>query len=49
MVWIFGRLAHRPPQMSVMLEHWLPQGPDVDLVSTQEKPWLDQGAPPPGI
>ena len=40
--WILDQLAHCPPEMSVILEHWLPKGADMDAARAQEKPWLDQ-------
>ena len=40
--WILDQLAHCPPEMSVILEHWLPKGADMDAARAQEKRWLDQ-------
>ena len=40
--WILDQLAQCPPDMSVILEHWLPKGPDAAQARAQEAPWLDQ-------
>jgi len=40
--WILDQLAHCPPDMSVILEHWLPKGTDVAAARAKEIPWLDQ-------
>lgn len=40
--WILDQLAHCPPDMSVLLEHWLPMGDSVAEAAAQERPWLDQ-------
>ncbi|MCB1993822.1 MAG: sugar phosphate isomerase/epimerase, partial [Geminicoccaceae bacterium] len=40
--WILDQLAHCPPDMSVILEHWLPLNNDAAAARAQERPWLDQ-------
>lgn len=40
--WILDQLAHCAPDMSVILEHWLPMGGDVTKARAEEIPWLDQ-------
>ncbi|MFP1631292.1 sugar phosphate isomerase/epimerase family protein [Zhengella sp. ZM62] len=40
--WILDQLAHCPPDMSVILEHWLPMNNDVAAARASETPWLDQ-------
>lgn len=40
--WILDQLKHCQPEMSVLLEHWLPKGDDVAKARAQEVPWLDQ-------
>ncbi|PHP65215.1 endonuclease [Zhengella mangrovi] len=40
--WILDQLAHCPADMSVILEHWLPKGDDVQGARDKETPWLDQ-------
>lgn len=40
--WILDQLAHCPPDMSVLLEHWLPMGEDAAEAARQERPWLDK-------
>lgn len=40
--WILDQLAHCPPEMSVILEHWLPLADGLDAASAAEGPWLDQ-------
>ncbi|MDP5308464.1 sugar phosphate isomerase/epimerase family protein [Paracoccus spongiarum] len=40
--WILDQLAHCPPGMSVILEHWLPVETGLDDARAAEGPWLDQ-------
>lgn len=40
--WILDQLAHCPPEMSVILEHWLPLTGGLDAARAAEEPWLDQ-------
>ncbi len=39
---ILACLAHCPPDMSVILEHWLPQTEDVEATRRMEHEWLDR-------
>ncbi|SES41335.1 Sugar phosphate isomerase/epimerase [Tranquillimonas rosea] len=40
--WILDQLAQCPPEMSVILEHWLPDQNDLDAARRLERPWLDR-------
>lgn len=40
--WILDQLAHCPPDMSVILEHWLPLTDGLATAQAAEEPWLDQ-------
>ncbi|WBU53090.1 sugar phosphate isomerase/epimerase [Paracoccus sp. SCSIO 75233] len=40
--WILDQLSHCPPDMSVILEHWLPMTDGLDDARAKEEPWLDQ-------
>lgn len=40
--WILDQLAHCPKDMSVILEHWLPRGDDMDAVRASEQAWIEQ-------
>ncbi|MFT4013523.1 MAG: TIM barrel protein [Paracoccus sp. (in: a-proteobacteria)] len=35
-------LSHCPPEMSVILEHWLPHSEDMEATRAQEHVWLDR-------
>ena len=39
---ILASLAHCPADMSVILEHWLPQTHDMDETRRMEHEWLDR-------
>lgn len=41
--WILDQLAHCPPDLSVILEHWLMLPTDgLDAAIAQEQPWIEQ-------
>lgn len=40
--WILDQLAHCAPDMSVILEHWLPGGQDMAAVRASEQVWIEQ-------
>lgn len=40
--WILDQLVHCPPDMSVLLEHWLmPEGDDIAGAIAREQPWIE--------
>ncbi|XDA97122.1 TIM barrel protein [Sulfitobacter sp. LCG007] len=38
--WILDQLSHCPPDLSVILEHWLPLDGDPEAARARELPWL---------
>lgn len=40
--WILDQLAHCDPDMSVLVEHWLPLGDTLQKTMDLEQPWLDR-------
>ena len=40
--WILDQVAHCGPDLSVILEHWLPKGDDVVVARRAEQPWIER-------
>ena len=42
--WILDQVAHCGPELSVILEHWLPKTSDIDVARATEQSWIEQTA-----